>query len=102
MMTQSPAIHHWWESLISHENSLRLAIAVVAFSAGAGYQNGHTTQKAITQISQQYGSTKAQVQVLKKQVDCEKFRADINGSLAISGGADPEVLAQCDRKGNLK
>lgn len=94
-------IHHWWESLITHEHSLRLAIAVVAFVAGAGYQNGHTTEKAITQISQQYGASKAQVQVLKKQVDCQKYRADINGSLALVGGVDPDVLAQCDRKGNL-
>ena len=86
---------------LSHERAVWLAVVIVSNAIAFGLGNGHTTEHAIKHISQEYGATKAQVQVLKKQVDCEKFRADINGNLAITGGADPDILAQCDRKGNL-
>lgn len=87
---------------LSHERAVWLAVVIVSNAIAFGLGNGHTTEHAIKHISQEYGATKAQVQVLKKQVDCEKYRADINGSLAVTAGnVDPDVLAQCDHKGNL-
>lgn len=77
-------------SWFTSERELWLAAILFAGVAGFGIGNGHTTQGAILNVSQQLGDQKAVVRDLKTKVipklkaesGCEKKRADKTAAVA--------------------
>ncbi len=57
-------------------------IALVAGVGGFALGNGHTTQGAISHVSEQLGQAKVVVDKTKKLVTCEHKRADVAGAVA--------------------